>query len=44
MEAQKEDATRKIHKCENDLVNTEKDLEKKKEAIRDTEAKMKILE
>ena len=44
MEDQKEDAGRKIHKCQNDLSNTERDLEKKKEAIRETDAKIRILE
>ena len=43
MEEQKEDAARKIHKCKNDLANTEKDLEKKKESIRETDAKIRIL-
>ena len=44
MEVQKEDADRKIHRCQNDLSNTEKDLEKKKEQIRETDAKIRILE
>ena len=44
MDRQKEDAARKIHKSNSDLKNTENDLAKKKEAIRDNDANIQILE
>ena len=44
MDRQKEDAARKIHKSNSDLTNTENDLAKKKEAIRDNDANIQILE
>ena len=44
LEEAKEDAEKKIHKAKNDLVNTENDLEKKKEQIRDNDAKIITLE